>query len=330
MFFRLLIPAPKPFQLKPVEPKTTEAKDPFSKDRKTDLPKSKPFEIKKSSKPVTKSIPVSHERTTWKEPKKFEIKKEPPKVTNTDWKPPPKPNRIPSIVQQPLPPTPHEEPIEEKKTAEKTAEEEEKKPLSPIEERLPKIDNPQNKERPQKKMLRLPEKKSQPATQKLIENIVKSDKPKITAPTPKNEKAQPISKEKKKIPPQEPPKQQKSEKPDNLEPVKSNTKPTLKTQPEKPVIEKLPKIEKSKTTPLPKQTTAQRRKPTKPVKVIPIKPPKKIEKKQKKKAEEKTEAVGCNSSTPHEPFTGLLIHGVLIYRMSHRHTVQFPCTNVTN
>ncbi|XP_071854255.1 uncharacterized protein [Apostichopus japonicus] len=131
-----LYTAPKPFQLKPVEPKTTEAKDPFSKDRKIDLPKSKPFEIKKSSKPVTKSIPVSHERTTWKEPKKFEIKKEPPKVTNTDWKPPPKPNRIPSIVQQPLPPTPHEEPIEEKKTAEKTAEEEEKKPLSPIEESL--------------------------------------------------------------------------------------------------------------------------------------------------------------------------------------------------
>ncbi|XP_071854254.1 uncharacterized protein [Apostichopus japonicus] len=284
-----LYTAPKPFQLKPVEPKTTEAKDPFSKDRKIDLPKSKPFEIKKSSKPVTKSIPVSHERTTWKEPKKFEIKKEPPKVTNTDWKPPPKPNRIPSIVQQPLPPTPHEEPIEEKKTAEKTAEEEEKKPLSPIEERLPKIDNPQNKEhpqlkeRPQKKLIRLPEKKSQPATKKLIENSVKTEKPKITAPAPKNEKTPPISKEKKKIPPQEPPKRQKPEKPEHLEPVKVIIKPTLKTQLEKPVMEKLPKIEKSKTTPLPKQTTAQKRKPMKPVKASPIKPPKKIEKKRKKK-----------------------------------------------
>lgn len=101
------------------------------------MPKSKPFEVKKSDKPVTKAVNIKQEKSSWKEPKKFELKDEKQEPTKADWQPPPRPERLRPITPPPPPPPPPPK-KETKKVVEKTVEREAKiapKQLSPIPER---------------------------------------------------------------------------------------------------------------------------------------------------------------------------------------------------
>ncbi|XP_071962209.1 uncharacterized protein [Antedon mediterranea] len=138
-----LYKAPKAFKIKPNETKSTVAIDPFSQNRSYDIPQSKEFEIKKSSKAVTQTQEFRRRDSDWKEPKKFELKKDTDKKTTEFWEPPKKTEKakipviksklkpVPSILPSPSPfPSPSPSPS----------------PISPVEELL--VDE-ENKEEPE-------------------------------------------------------------------------------------------------------------------------------------------------------------------------------------
>ena len=97
--------APKAFQPKKLESKTTEAQDPFNKDRSLDIPKNEGFKVKKSSKAVTKTMESRRPDNAWNEPDKFELRKPAQKAPSTEWKPPERKERL-RPETPPLPPPP--------------------------------------------------------------------------------------------------------------------------------------------------------------------------------------------------------------------------------
>ncbi|ESO86074.1 hypothetical protein LOTGIDRAFT_235648 [Lottia gigantea] len=70
-----LYKAPKPFQLKPRERRHIVSQSPFSTDRQYNIQTGSGFQIKKSTKELTKFVDVSTGGAAWNEPKKFELQK---------------------------------------------------------------------------------------------------------------------------------------------------------------------------------------------------------------------------------------------------------------
>ncbi|XP_053381809.1 uncharacterized protein LOC123540018 [Mercenaria mercenaria] len=85
-----LYKAPPAFKLKKSPKRSIVSKSPFSTDREYDLPKGKGLDIKKSDKPPTQFKEFRNVDASWKEPKKFELKKNENKTTKFWSGPPPK------------------------------------------------------------------------------------------------------------------------------------------------------------------------------------------------------------------------------------------------
>ncbi|KAH3709671.1 hypothetical protein DPMN_069134 [Dreissena polymorpha] len=84
-----LYKTPPAFKLKKSPTRRIEARSPFSTDRKYTLPKGKGLDIKKSDKKLTEFKDFKGGDVSWKEPKKFELKRKDTKTTKF-WSGPPK------------------------------------------------------------------------------------------------------------------------------------------------------------------------------------------------------------------------------------------------